>query len=207
MTISVQLHGPEDSAAVVVLAHGAGQGMDSGFMQTLAGGLASFGYRVVLFDFPYMTRAKEEGKSRPPDRMPVLLETFAEVVAAHRKPGTKLIVGGKSMGGRAATMIARSVGADGYLVFGYPFHPPGKPDHARVAHLEPLRVPGLIIQGTRDPFGKPDEVSHYPLNDALHVFWIDEGDHSLAPSKRSGLSPERSIARALHKARDFIKGL
>jgi len=205
--LDTQIFGPDTAETVIILGHGAGQGMESAFMQTVAAGLASFGYRVVLFDFPYMTRAKAEGRQRPPDRSDVLIEAFARIVRDHRPARGKLIIGGKSMGGRIATMIAGRAAADGYLVFGYPFHPPGKPQNTRIDHLEPLRVPGLILQGTRDPFGKPEEVADYPLNDALHVYWIEEGDHSLVPSKKSGLSPERAIARAMHKAREFVEGV
>lgn len=176
-------------------------------MQNVATGLSSFGYRVILFDFPYMQKTKETGRKRPPDKMDVMVEHFKEVIRAGRLEAETLVIGGKSMGGRIATMIATDVKADGYVVFGYPFHPPGKPEMPRVAHLEAIKVPGLVLQGERDPFGKPDEVAQYPLNPSLHVHWVKAGDHSLVPSKSSGVDPQRALSSALKMAKTFIDGL
>jgi predicted alpha/beta-hydrolase family hydrolase len=172
------IDGAEDAAHTFLFAHGAGGAMDTSFMNIVAGGLADRGIRVVRFEFPYMAARRTSGKRGAPDRQPVLLDTFRSVVEEHGGGG-KVSVGGKSMGGRMASMIADEVGARALVVFGYPFHPPGKPQQLRTAHLEDLRTPALILQGTRDMFGTRDDVSTYTLSPAIRVEWMEGGDHSL----------------------------
>ncbi|MDQ3283348.1 MAG: alpha/beta hydrolase [Acidobacteriota bacterium] len=171
--------GPPTAPATFLFAHGAGAPMDTPFMNTVARGLAARGIRVVRFEFRYMA-ARREGKKKggPPDRQPVLLETFRRVVEEHGG-GAKVVIGGKSMGGRMASLIADEVGARGLLCLGYPFHPPGKPAQVRTAHLADLRTPTLILQGTRDIFGNPDDVAPYVLSSHIRVEWLENGDHSL----------------------------
>jgi len=173
------IDGPDHPTHTYLFAHGAGGAMDTGFMNVVAQGLGERGIRVVRFEFPYMA-ARRTSKKRggAPDRQPVLLDTFKRVVEEHGG-GAKVIVGGKSMGGRMASMIADEVGARGLLVFGYPFHPPGKPEQTRTAHLAELRTPTLILQGTRDIFGTPADVATYNLSPSIHVQWMEGGDHSL----------------------------
>jgi predicted alpha/beta-hydrolase family hydrolase len=178
MTMNYLIDGPAN-ATTYLFAHGAGGPMDAGFMNVVAGGLGARGIRVVRFEFPYMASRRTSGKrGGAPDRQPVLLETFRQVVE-EQGGGGAVIVGGKSMGGRMASMIADEVGARGLLVFGYPFHPPGKPQQLRTAHLEQLRTPSLILQGTRDIFGKRDEVTGYALSPSIRIEWMEGGDHSL----------------------------
>lgn len=110
-----------------------------------------------------------------------------------------LVIGGKSMGGRVASMVADELHAAGaiagLLCLGYPFHPPGKPDQLRTAHLERLQTPALICQGARDPFGSREEVAGYALSDSLEIVWLEDGDHDLKPRKRvSGLSAADHLA-------------
>ncbi|MBA2356397.1 MAG: alpha/beta fold hydrolase [Acidobacteria bacterium] len=143
----------------VILAHGAGAGQAHPWMQARAEALAAAGIRVVTFDFPYMTAGR-----KVPDRAPGLLaawRTVVEAVAA-AEPGIGLAIGGKSMGGRMATMLmaesAPPASVRGVVALGYPLHPPGKPEQLRVDHLSAIRVPLLVVQGERDPFGSPDEV-------------------------------------------------
>lgn len=178
-TEQYHVDGPARAKHTYLFAHGAGGAMDVGFMNVVAQGLAEHGIRVVRFEFPYMA-ARRASKKRggAPDRQPVLLDTFKRVVEEHGG-GAKVIVGGKSMGGRMASMIADEVGARGLLVFGHPFHPPGKPAQTRTEHLAELRTPTLILQGTRDIFGTRDDVAAYKLSPAIHIEWMEGGDHSL----------------------------
>jgi hypothetical protein len=173
------IDGPADATHTFLFAHGAGAPMDTPFMNTIAGGFAKRGIRVVRFEFPYMA-ARREGKKKsgPPDRQPVLLDTFRRVVEEHGG-GANVFIGGKSMGGRMATLVADEVRARGLVCFGYPFHPPGKPAQVRTAHLETLQTPTLILQGTRDIFGNPNDVAAYSLSSAIRVEWLEGGDHSL----------------------------
>ena len=186
------IDGPDDAPHTFLFAHGAGGAMDTSFMNVVARGLAERGIRVVRFEFPYMAARRTSGRRGAPDRQPVLLDTFRQVVEEHGG-GPKVIVGGKSMGGRMASMIADEVGARGLLVFGYPFHPPCKPAQTRTAHLEQLRTPSLILQGTRDAFGTPDDVAGYALSPAIRIEWMQGGDHSL-----KGKVPEAIDAAAAY---------
>ena len=108
------------------------------------------------------------------------------------------------MGGRIASMLADDVGAHGRICLGYPFHPVGKPENLRTAHLAELKIPTLIVQGTRDPFGRPDEVSTYQLSPAIKILWLEDGDHSFKPTKASGRTLEQNIAEAIVAIREFI---
>jgi uncharacterized protein len=182
--------GPADGPLTVVLAHGAGAGMAHPFLATVARGLAAAGLPVVRFDFPYRTAQK-----RMPDRMPVLQDAMLTVVRDYA-PGP-FVLAGKSMGGRVATMIADELGARGAVVFGYPFHPPDKPEQLRTAHLAALRTPTLILQGERDEFGTREEVAGYTLSPAIHVEWFVDGDHSLVPRASSGFKAAQHLARAI----------
>ena len=197
--------GPKDAPITVAFAHGAGAPMDSDFIAAIAGMLGNAGLRVARFEFPYMAARRTGGKRRPPDRMPVLLQTYKDVVAA-LGPGP-VVVSGKSMGGRVASMIADEAGAAGLVCFGYPFHPPGRPEKLRTEHLGTLRTPALILQGERDPFGKKDEVAAYPLSKAIEVAFLPDGDHDLKPRKASGRTREQNWAEAAARAVAFAKSL
>jgi predicted alpha/beta-hydrolase family hydrolase len=199
--------GPGDARCLVLLAHGAGQGPTTAFMQRIALGLAGAGIRVTRLRFPYMARSEADGRRRPPDREPVLLECFREVVAEYRGSARRLIVGGKSMGGRIASLIADDLGVDGLLCLGYPFHPPGRPERTRTAHLETLRTPTLICQGERDPFGSRDEVGGYRLSGSIRLVWIADGEHSFRPRKASGRTWEQNLDAAARAAATFCSEL
>lgn len=108
------------------------------------------------------------------------------------------------MGGRIASMIADHCGVAGVVCLGYPFHPPGKPEKLRIAHLQSLRTPTLIVQGTRDPFGKPGEVRSYGLSPAIELVWVPDGDHSFAPRKKSGRTDERNLDEAAEAIIAFL---
>ncbi len=192
-------NGPENAQNRLLLSHGAGAPMDSDFMNQVAEGLAVRGMYVVRFEFPYMARARTEGKRGAPDRMPTLERTFSELLAS-LGPAQRWLIGGKSMGGRVATHIADALGVRGVVALGYPFHPPRKPTSLRTQHLESLRTPCLILQGTRDALGSRDEVAGYALSQAIRVEWLEDGDHSFEPRKSSG----RSFAQNLEQALDAI---
>jgi len=189
----------------LALAHGAGVPMDSDFMAAFAEGLAAEGLRVARFEFPYMAARRRDGRKRPPDREPVLLQTWRRVIAALGPEN--LAIGGKSLGGRMASLLADETAVQGLVCLGYPFHPPGKPDRPRTAHLETIKTPTLIVQGTRDPFGTPDEVAGYKLSPAVRLHWAEDGDHGLEPRKASGRTAEQNLAEAIAAVAAFLRAL
>ena len=179
--------GPDKADVTILLAHGAGAPMDSPSMTASARALAGAGFRVARFEFDYMA-ARRSGTGRtPPPRAEKLNPQYLAAIDALGAAGT-LIIGGKSMGGRVASMVADELfengRIDGLLCLGYPFHPPGKPEQLRTGHLVDLKTPTLIVQGTRDEFGTRDEVSTYRLSPAIDILWVEDGDHDLKPRKR-----------------------
>jgi uncharacterized protein len=200
--------GPEDASATVVLAHGAGAPMNTPFMNSVARGLsAGGGVRVVRFEFPYMHARRETGRhGGAPDREPVLRNSWKEVVE-RLGGGRKVVIGGKSMGGRIASMVADEVGARGLVCLGYPFHPPGRPDKLRTKHLETLATPALIVQGTRDAFGTRQDVAGYALSGAIRVVWLEDGDHSWKPRAASGRTEIQNMADGITAIREFLEAL
>ena len=176
--------GPKSAPLTLALAHGAGAPMDSPAMTHHAEGLAGQGIRVARFEFPYMAARRLGGKQKPPDREPKLLETWRAVIAALGPE--RLVIGGRSMGGRMASLLADEAGVRALVCISYPFHPPGKPERLRTGHLEAIRTPTLIVQGSRDPFGSPEEVAGYSLSPAIRLHWCEDGDHGLKPRKASG---------------------
>lgn len=200
------VEGPGDADHIVVFAHGAGAPMDSPFLNRVSAGLSARGVRVVRFEFPYMARRREVAGRGAPDRLPVLMARWKEVVE-RLGGGARLAIGGKSMGGRIASMIADEVGARGLVCLGYPFHPPADPSRLRTAHLETLRTPTLIVQGTRDAFGGRAEVEGYRLSPAIRVVWLEDGDHSFKPRARSGRTEAGNLAEAIGAVGNFLNGL
>jgi|SRR6185295_12715986 len=198
-------NGPAEGP-IIVLAHGAGAPMDSPFMETMARGLAEGGARAARFELPYMRRRRETGERRAPDREPVLRQAWLAAVEA-LGGGERVIIGGKSMGGRIASMIADEAGVRGLVCLGYPFHPPGQPDRLRTAHLRDLRTPTLIVQGTRDPFGPPDDVAGYELSPKIRIVWLEDGDHSFKPRASSGRTERQNVAEAVEEVLGFVQGL
>lgn len=196
--------GPANARMQVVLAHGAGAGMRSPFMQAVAEGLAAHGLSVVRFEFPYMAKRGAETRFGAPDKQDVLLATWRKVVA-ELGGGAHVIVSGKSLGGRMASLVADELGARGLLCFGYPFHPPGQPKKLRTAHLATLRTPALIVQGTRDSFGTREEIAGYTLSPSIELCFIEDGDHSLSPRKKSGHDPAAALQTAVDAAAAFAK--
>lgn len=198
--------GPTDAKTTLVLAHGAGAPMDSPFMSAIATRIADKGHRVVRFEFAYMAERRTTGRKRPPERQPALLEQWRAVIDLLGGPQA-VVIGGKSMGGRMASLIAAESAVRGCLCLGYPFHPPGKPERLRTEHLSALRCPALILQGTRDPFGTREEVAAMALPETLHVEWIEDGNHDLAPRKASGWSVEEAWDHTAEAADRFLRAL
>ena len=194
--------GPADGPRVV-LAHGAGAPMDSTFMNVVAAGLGAAGLRVARFEFPYMRRRRETGERSAPDREPALRAAWQEAIAA-LGGGERLVIGGKSLGGRMASLVADETRARGLVCLGYPFHPPDRPDRLRTAHLHDLRTPTLIVQGTRDPFGTPAEVAGYGLSPAIRILWLEDGDHSFKPRASSGHKEKEHLAAAVAAVAGFV---
>ncbi len=202
--------GPEAAETTVLLAHGAGAAMDSAAMTAMARALAAAGLRVARFEFGYMA-ARRSGGRRPPPRAESVMPEYVAAVEALAAPG-RLVIGGKSMGGRVASMVADGLHAEGrvagLLCLGYPFHPPGRPEKLRVGHLERLAVPTLICQGTRDPFGTREEVAGYALSPAIEVLWLEDGDHDLRPRKAvSGLTAADHLRTVAARVAAWAGGL
>ena len=193
------------SGPLLVLAHGAGAPMDSEFMEHVASGLGARGVRVVRFEFPYMQRRRAEGRRFPPDRQPVLLDAFRAVLEEAGAPENDTVfVGGKSMGGRMASLLAVETPVAGVVCFGYPAYPRGRPDRTRLGHLPRLRAPMLICQGERDPMGNREELEDQDLGGRVRLCWFGDGDHDLRPRKRSGHRYEDHLRVAVDRVADFI---
>ncbi|AZO81628.1 MULTISPECIES: alpha/beta family hydrolase [unclassified Bosea (in: a-proteobacteria)] len=184
--------GPEQAKVTILLAHGAGAPMDSPSMTAAAKALGGAGFLVARFEFDYMAGRRTDGRRAPPPRAEKLNPQYLAAIDALDSKGP-LIIGGKSMGGRVASMVADELLAagqiHGLLCLGYPFHPPGKPEQLRTAHLAGLKTPTLIAQGTRDEFGTREDVSAYALSPLIELLWLEDGDHDLKPRKSiSGFS-------------------
>jgi uncharacterized protein len=201
--------GPARAPITLVLAHGAGAPMDSPFMNAVAAGIAKNGFRVLRFEFPYMRSRRDEGRKKPPDRGPVLEAAWRDAIreAAGKKGPASVAIGGKSMGGRIASMVADESGVAGLVCLGYPFHPPGQPDKLRVAHLEHLTTPSLIVQGQRDAFGTQDEISRYPLSRKIRIRFLPDGDHSFKPRASSGRTEKQNLDEAVALVSGFLASL
>jgi uncharacterized protein len=193
----------EDNPITFIFAHGAGAGMDHEFMHSVAKGLAFKGIRVIRFNFPYMIKRAEDGKRRPPDRAPKLLEAYQEII--EQTDADKLVIGGKSMGGRMASHLSEQDKVAAIACLGFPFHPPGKPEKHKGEHLAELAKPCLILQGERDTFGKREEFADFNLSDSIRVEFIPDGDHSFKPRKSSGYTEQQNIALTVEKLSAFIK--
>lgn len=179
--------------------------MDTPFMTLIAEALSNASLRVVRFEFPYMRRRRFEDKKPGPDRPPVLIQAWHECVTNLDVPASRVIIGGKSMGGRIATLCADALGVAGVACLGYPFHPAGKPEKLRVEHLLTLQTPCFIAQGERDSMGNRTEVESYGLPADFNMHWLADGDHSFRPRKSSGLTFEHNIASAAAALVDFAR--
>jgi hypothetical protein len=200
---TIRTEGPPAAKCHLLLAHGAGAPMTSPFLEAMTRLLIERGLRVSRFEFAYMAARRESGKRRPPPKAERLVDEYAAAVAALRSGLPRdqaLLIGGKSMGGRVASLCADDLFGEaciaGLVCLGYPFHPPGKPHSLRTAHLENLRCPALIVQGERDPFGGRAEVAGYELAPTIRLHWAQDGDHDLGPRGGSGFTRSGNLAAA-----------
>ena len=180
--------------------------MDSPFMTRVARGVAAEGFRVARFEFPYMRARRLEGKRGAPDREPVLRQSWLEAIGL-AGGGGRVAIGGKSLGGRIASMVADEAGGRGVVCLGYPFHPPGQPKRLRTSHLATLSTPALIVQGTRDPFGTRQDVAEYRLSPAISIHWLEDGDHSWKPRASSGRTEAQNLSEGIDAACRFLRTL
>ncbi|WP_431024226.1 alpha/beta family hydrolase [Halomonas sp. H5] len=181
----------------LLLAHGAGAGQDSAFMAGLRQALAAAGIQALGIEFDYMQRMRAEGRRRPPPRVEKLVEElrpWCDIVS--RLAGPPCWLGGKSMGGRVASLLAAREAVPGLVLCGYPFHPPGKPESTRLAHWPDITCPALVLQGERDPFGTRAEAEDYDLPANAKVHFLCDGDHDWKPRKASGLTQAQLIDEA-----------
>ncbi|MBI2170269.1 MAG: dienelactone hydrolase [Actinobacteria bacterium] len=194
------------------MAHGAGSDMHADTLTTVADALAGAGIPCLRFNYPY----REAGR-RAPDRAPVLeaatREAARELARRTGLPGERLVLGGRSMGGRYCSLV---VGADsepvpalGLALLGYPLHPPGKPERLRVEHFPRLSVPVLFVSGTRDALAGEEalkrEAPAIPGKVSFH--WLDTADHGFRPLKSSGLTREDVLADVAATVTRFVVGL
>lgn len=192
-------------SAVFVCAHGAGGNMSDRGMLATANAMRANGLGVVRFNFLY-----KEKKSGRPDPMPKLMETVSAVVKhvrAELKPKV-LIIGGRSMGGRAASMLAAGAfAANGLLLFAYPLHPPGQPEKLRDAHLPRIRMPVLCFNGTRDTLCTRElmERALQTVTAAWDMRWIDGADHSFHMLKSSGRTDADVMAEIGAVSGDWVR--
>ena len=196
----------EEHAKICVFAHGAGAPMDSEFMQNFAQSLSQKGVKVIRFEFPYMQERRENGKKRPPNRQPELIESFVQVLQGIDQP---CVVMGKSMGGRMASILAsmpeHKAKILGVIALGYPFHPQKKPENLRIDHLPDISAPMLIVQGDRDALGARELVETLPIPSDICINWLEDGDHDLKPRVKSGFTHEQHINTAVQEAAQFIE--
>lgn len=198
--------GPENGP-LFLFAHGAGADAESEFMTTIAQGLAEKGVRVARFNFPYMQQRLIDGKRRPPNRAPQLVEFYSGLIKKLDQP---VYIGGKSMGGRIASMVAAQGDKElnklikGVVCLGYPFHPVGKPEKLRIEHLKDIEAPIFIAQGTRDKLGSYEEVNNYNLAKGINFLWLEDGDHDFKPRVKSGLTQIQLIYKLLDEYRQNL---
>jgi len=205
----LEVHG-EGRVGRLLIAHGAGAGQDSTFMQRLRESLATVGVQTLAFEFDYLQTMRREGRRRPPPRVDRLvdeLSLWCDSVSHRDLPPPWL--GGKSMGGRVASMLAAQAphraSSRGLVLCGYPFHPPGKPERLRLAHWPSLACPTLVVQGSRDPFGTREQVAGYALPEVARLHWLEDGDHDWKPRRASGRDQAALIVEASEAIAAFMR--
>ena len=214
VALPTELPADGEPHAHLLLTHGASQPMNSPFFETLVPALLRDRIAVTRFEFSYMVGIRETGKRRPPPRIEKLFPEFLAAVDQLRGEvdrKMKIVIGGKSMGGRIASMLADELFADGKIsglvCLGYPFHPPKKPENLRTAHLVGLQTPALFAQGDRDPFGTREDVAGYPLSSAIQIHWVDDGDHDFGPRGKSGFTRKGNIEAAALAMAEFCRSV
>lgn len=211
MTVMVENHGllymgGEPRHGRLLFTHGAGAGMESSFMRQFVTALTRLGVQVLVFEFAYMQQMHKTGKRRPPPRMEALTKEFERWRTLVRSGvAGPLWLGGKSMGGRVASLLAAQQPVDGLVIAGYPFHPPRRPETLRLEHWSRITCPALILQGERDPFGARREVENYTLPPCARLAWLADGNHDYVPRRSSGTTQKILIDEAAHHAASFVR--
>lgn len=214
---NVIINGADNAPNRVLLAHGAGAGMEHAVMASLAIGLADEHIQVIRFEFPFMHKTRQDGRRRPPDRVPALLACWQDMAVQFAHP--RLFLAGKSLGGRMASLMVDGLKMDelaadplatdesaakGLILLGFPFTPPNKPAQFRGEHLASLMTPTLLVQGERDNFGNKAAVQNYDLSSQIQTMWVTDGDHSFSPRKASGTNLEQNLSAIVAAMRSFI---
>jgi predicted alpha/beta-hydrolase family hydrolase len=198
-----------DAKALVIFAHGAGADMEHDYMSELNSLLNKQQFNVLRFNFPYMDKRKLDGKRRPPDRMPNLIECY-QAVLAEMNTSLPIFIAGKSMGGRVAATIAGDKDfmathqVKGVICLGYPFHPVKKLDKLRLSPLQETQLPVLILQGQRDALGSESEIATYEISAKCQIHYFIDGDHDLKPRIKSGFTLKQHRDSAVLKIKGFI---
>ena len=206
--------GPENATHSFIFAHGAGAGMEHEFMCSISQQLAQKNIRVLRFEFPYMQKRREQGTKTPPNRQPQLVASYKDVVEQAQLPG-KLVIGGKSMGGRIASLLIHEEASlaqniSGLICLGFPFYAPKKTREASLSlgeNLHHTSTQTLILQGERDHFGKREELQAMPFTEAVEVAFLADGDHSFKPRVKSGYTLPQNMDKTVELMAEFILSL
>jgi predicted alpha/beta-hydrolase family hydrolase len=204
-----EYQGPKRGAdRAVLLAHGAGADMHSATLTSVTDALAAAKIPSLRFNFPYKA-AGRRGPDRPPILEAAVREAIDELAQRTKLSPDRLVLGGRSMGGRICSMVAAESGALGLALLGYPLHPPGKPDQLRVDHFSKLKMPVLFASGTRDAFGTPDELKKYAkkIKGRVTFHWIDTADHGFKPLKSSGITQPQALTGVGEAVVEFVQSL
>ncbi|MEE4010709.1 alpha/beta family hydrolase [Roseibium sp. FZY0029] len=204
---------PETPAvATLLLAHGAGAAMDSAFMNKLSAALAREGIAAARFEFAYMAGRRTGGPKKPPPRADKLIAEFQTALqSVLGQSDGPLLIGGKSMGGRVAAMLAGGGSLPGRVkgvaCFGYPFHPTGKAEAEwRLLPLQDAKRPVLVLQGDRDPFGSKAELDEVTLPAHVSLSYLEDGNHDFGPRGKSPATLDGNITLAAEAVRAFVDG-
>lgn len=188
-----------------VMTHGSGSDAYSPWMNAVSEQLEAGGVQVARFQFDYMQRILERGTRQPPPRAPVLMAQWQRELADVKH---SCVIGGKSLGGRMATMIMADnppPQVRGVVCLGYPYHPAKKSEKLRIDHLADIKVPVLVVQGTRDPMGAQHDVEQYDLPPNIQHVWLPDGDHDFKPRQSSGVTLEQNLTQACGSVVSFIE--
>lgn len=196
----------EKPIATLIFAHGAGADMDSDYIENMTQALVAKHFNVIRFNFHYMVLRKFDGKRRPPNRMPQLLEEYLKHINDYCE-ALPLFIGGKSMGSRVAATLANEDKVQGVFCIGYPFHPQKQPEKLRLEPLQACKKPVLIVQGTRDALGCKDEITHYELADNIKFKFLEDGDHDLKPRVKSGFKHQQHKDSAVNAIAEFVQSI
>ncbi len=209
LRVSQQLNHAANPKAIVIFAHGAGADMNHQYLEELVDLMNGCQLTVLRFNFPYMDKRQLDGKRRPPDRMPTLVDCYQSILA-NINTTLPIFIAGKSMGGRVAATLSADKALmlthqiRGVICLGYPFHPIKKPEKLRLTPLQETQLPVLILQGQRDALGSESEIKDYEISSHCQLHYFIDGDHDLKPRVKSGYNLKQHQVTAVNKIRNFI---